>query len=396
MITYIMGPSCAGKTTFAQGSRKPGDVVMDFDALTKALGSDIDHDAPEDILDVAFTMRAVGENRIHEGIKSDAWIIRSWLPEDRIKSLGESGARFVVLDPGEEVALHRADLDGRPPHTKDNIRRWYESPPQIPAEFLISAPGSTKEGNSVRTKTAVVEVEAVPESEGSFIGYAAIFNNIDSVSDMVMPGAFTKSLQDFGPNGSGIPCYWGHQMDDPMMCIGWTKSAVEDERGLRVEVELDLDNPNGAQVYKMMKRGVINQMSFAYDIKDFAISSTPTGDDYWELRELKIHEVSVVQVGANQETELLSVKNRISDIRATTLPRGVAERLEKANTLISSALSEVASESPEDSRDEEPAKDTPEEGESPNGKDPDLVKSRTLALADDVESIFNNLRTKGI
>lgn len=48
-------------------------------------------------------------------------------------------------------------------------------------------------------------------------------------------------------------------------------------------------------------------MSFAYDVIDGA-PSTKDGQDVYEIRDLRLYEVSVVTVGANQETEILSVK----------------------------------------------------------------------------------------
>jgi len=144
---------------------------------------------------------------------------------------------------------------------------------------------------------------------GEFIGYAAVFNNKDSHGDVIRPGAFLKSLAGYGENGAGIPAYWSHRMDDPMMNIGHTKSAVEDDRGLRVHVKLDLENPNGKQTHKLIKEGRVKMMSFAYTVKDYAWGESDDLGEYFELKELDIHEVSVVPVGANQETELLSVKN---------------------------------------------------------------------------------------
>jgi len=49
-------------------------------------------------------------------------------------------------------------------------------------------------------------------------------------------------------------------------------------------------------------------MSFAYDIIDGGEGKL---DDEWcfELRKLKLYEVSVVPIGANQETEVTSVKS---------------------------------------------------------------------------------------
>src|SRR5699024_11013052 len=83
----------------------------------------------------------------------------------------------------------------------------------------------------------------------------------------------------YGENGAGIPCYWSHQMSDPMMNIGHTVSAYEDEHGLKVDVQLDLDNPNGAYTHKLIQEGRVSQMSFAFDIEDFAFAQSEELDE---------------------------------------------------------------------------------------------------------------------
>src|SRR5699024_11871438 len=80
------------------------------------------------------------------------------------------------------------------------------------------------------------------------------------------------------------------------VCSSDLVSAFEDEHGLKVDVQLDLDNPNGAYTHKLIQEGRVSQMSFAFDIEDFAFAQSEELGDYMELRKLKIHEVSVVQV----------------------------------------------------------------------------------------------------
>lgn len=159
---------------------------------------------------------------------------------------------------------------------------------------------------------AMTQVKAGPDDglgDGQFVAYASVFGNRDSYGDVVMPGAFAKDLARWQKSGNPIPLLFGHNMSDPDYNIGHIVSAEEDNVGLKVTAELDLENPKGRQVYRMMKGRRINQMSFAYD----EIDSGPAvhdGTDVWELRELKLYEVSVVTIGANEETEILAVKER--------------------------------------------------------------------------------------
>lgn len=157
----------------------------------------------------------------------------------------------------------------------------------------------------------LVEFKTGPDDgleEGQFTAYASVFGNKDSYGDVVMPGAFAKDLARWEKSGNPIPLLFGHNMSDPDFNIGYVVEAEEDAVGLKITAQLDLESTKGRQVYRMLKGRRINQMSFAYD----EIDSGPAvrdGENVWELRELKLYEVSVVTIGANQETEILAVKS---------------------------------------------------------------------------------------
>ena len=156
-------------------------------------------------------------------------------------------------------------------------------------------------------KAATASVKAGPEdglAEGEFIGYASVFGNVDSYGDIVDAGAFAKTLEEWKGSGLSIPALLGHDFYDPFSNIGQVVEASEDEKGLLVRVQLDLENPKAAQVYRLLKAKRVGQMSFAYDILD-----SGKGDDGYHLKELKLYEVSVVPIGANQETEIVAVKS---------------------------------------------------------------------------------------
>jgi len=169
-----------------------------------------------------------------------------------------------------------------------------------------------KKDDAPGMKFMTVEIKAADEADGlkvgQFTGYASVFGNKDSYGDVVVKGAFAETLQKYDAGGAGVPVYWQHRMDDPMMNIGITLEAREDDHGLFVKVQLDLDNPNGAQTHKLIKEGRVKQMSFAFTVVERKWVDTEE-DFYQELTQLDLHEVSVVPVGANQETELLAVKS---------------------------------------------------------------------------------------
>ncbi|AOY72034.1 HK97 family phage prohead protease [Arthrobacter sp. ZXY-2] len=232
----------------------------------------------------------------------------------------------------------------------------------------------------IKTKTALIELKAPTDSslaEGEFTGYASVFGNKDSYGDVVLQGAFAESLAEYGDKGAGIPCYWAHRMDDPYMNIGQTVEAYEDDHGLFVKVQLDLETANGKQTHKLIKSGRVTQMSFAYDVLDYAFAENEELGRYLELRKLKIHEVSVVPVGANQETELTGVKDAITAFKAgRTLSAKNEDRLARAKSLLEEVLAEVTEVDGTDVSDEEPKGGKPQEPETAKGEDHAEVKAR--------------------
>ena len=169
----------------------------------------------------------------------------------------------------------------------------------------------------MKTKSTATQFKDVPVEDdtgeaGTFTAYASIFGNIDSYGDIVMPGAFLADLDRWKAKGDPIPLLFGHNMGDPDFNIGVITSADEDEIGLKVSGQIDLESPKGAYVYKLVKERRITQLSFAYDVLDHAKATRDIEgrgtEDVIELKQLMLHEVSIVPLGANQATDILSVK----------------------------------------------------------------------------------------
>lgn len=162
------------------------------------------------------------------------------------------------------------------------------------------------------TKSVPLKVKATgPDdglSEGQFIGYASVFGNKDSYGDIVQPGAFKETLAEWDGAKENLPVLWGHDMQDPFSNIGIVTAAEEDKHGLKVTAQLDLENPKAAQVYRLLKAGAVGQMSFAYDVIEGHAEKSAEAGDFYSLDKLKLYEVSIVPIGANQETEILAVK----------------------------------------------------------------------------------------
>lgn len=171
-------------------------------------------------------------------------------------------------------------------------------------------------------KTVPLKVKAAGPSdalpEGSFEGYCSVFGNKDSYGDIVVKGAFEKTLAEWGEKGDVIPLLWGHDFADPFSSIGTIDKAEEDDYGLKVTGTFDLENPKAQQVYRLAKGRRVTGMSFAYDVRDHEVK-----DDAVYLKDLHIYEASIVPIGANPEAGVTDVKSaaehlleHVADVKA--------------------------------------------------------------------------------
>lgn len=62
-------------------------------------------------------------------------------------------------------------------------------------------------------------------------------------------------------------------------------------------------------MYDLVKGRRPNQISFAYDVVDAGPVKSAGDEPVNELRALKLYEVSLVPVGANQDTSVVAVKS---------------------------------------------------------------------------------------
>lgn len=137
MLTVVVGPPCAGKSTYVRRMAHAGDVLVDYDALARVLGSDRAHEAPPNVADVAYFARhAVVTRCIEKGWP--AWVIHSRPSEAQLDAYRDAGARLVLLDPGMDECMVRCERDGRPPGTAERIRDWYARPPQLAADWRVT------------------------------------------------------------------------------------------------------------------------------------------------------------------------------------------------------------------------------------------------------------------
>src|SRR5690625_656881 len=241
-----------------------------------------------------------------------------------------------------------------------------------------------------QTELSPKQLKAGPDDgldEGQFQAYASVFGNVDSYGDIVEKGAFANTLKAWEESGKPIPLLFGHNFSDPDYNLGHVVKAVEDEHGLLVTAELDLENPKSAQVYRMLKGKRMDQMSFAFDVIEYEQAKSDDDEPITKLKERALHEVSVVPLGANRETEILAVKSLAENIKAGRVISAKNEEVlrETITTLrdAASALEGILPSDDEDEQDESEEASASESdeaksgasGENPSVSDEELSKS---------------------
>lgn len=146
------------------------------------------------------------------------------------------------------------------------------------------------------------------DGEGRFSGYASVFGVVDSQKDMILPGAFSRSLLS---GKTHIKLLWQHDVREP---IGVIDALHEDKNGLHVEGRLLLEVARAREAYALLKEGAMNGLSIGYTVKEAAFDAK-TGVRL--LKEIDLWEVSLVTFPANAEATVRRVK--------TAMPGSVRE-----------------------------------------------------------------------
>jgi HK97 family phage prohead protease len=161
--------------------------------------------------------------------------------------------------------------------------------------------------------TMNAEVRAVKTDDGTLRigGYAATFGNEATglnFREVIAPGAFTRTLA----ADNAIFLLVNHDMEQ--LPLASTKSGTlrlsEDSVGLRMEADLDPNNPRAVELVSALSRGDVDKMSFAFTV-------APGGDTREEglrtLTDLDLYEVSVVNLPAYDATAV-GMRNSQEDL----------------------------------------------------------------------------------
>jgi uncharacterized protein len=170
-------------------------------------------------------------------------------------------------------------------------------------ETKIAAPDAAHAGALSRLTKEIKRAAAMLSDvtpEGTFEGYASLFDVADMGRDVVLPGAFRDSLLQRGARG--IKMLWQHEAGQP---IGSWEAIAEDARGLRVKGRLNLDVARAREVLSLMREGAVDGLSIGFRTER-ATTDKKTG--LRSLSKIDLWEISVVTFPMLPQARVSAVK----------------------------------------------------------------------------------------
>ncbi len=151
-------------------------------------------------------------------------------------------------------------------------------------------------------------MSAIPiDEEGRFAGYASVFNKLDSGGDIVLPGAFAKSL---AKRRGRIRLLFQH---DPKEPVGTWKSIAEDSHGLFVTGQLVPGVPRSDALRRLIENQALDGLSIGFRT---VRASRQAGKRL--LHEIDLYEVSIVTFPMMEEARIASPLSASAAIAAAT------------------------------------------------------------------------------
>lgn len=139
------------------------------------------------------------------------------------------------------------------------------------------------------------------EDEMTIDGYFAVFNSVTELFpgafEEIAPGAFDKTLS------NDIRALINH---DTALVLGRNKAGTldlkVDSRGLWGSIRINPNDTDAVNLYERVKRGDVDQCSFGFNILQEETDFREDGTVKWILKDIDLHEVSVVTFPAYDAT----------------------------------------------------------------------------------------------
>jgi hypothetical protein len=155
-----------------------------------------------------------------------------------------------------------------------------------------------------------IQWKAASDGSGEIEGHAAVFGNVDLQGDLILKGAFKKTLSDWSRAKGNIPLVDGHLADSAKTLLGSVSSAKEDATGLWFRAGFASDEASQAVRTKALE-GHLTGVSIGWLPMPDGVTFKRGGDGeiVRVLSEVRLFEISLTPIPANPEAQLTSVKS---------------------------------------------------------------------------------------
>jgi HK97 family phage prohead protease len=145
-------------------------------------------------------------------------------------------------------------------------------------------------------------VESAESPNGEFSAYASTWSNWDMVGERPVKGAFAPHLEAFKTDGF---IALGHSWDN--LPIAYPLEAYEDEHGLYLRAAFH-STPEAQKARTVLQERLAQGKSAKTSI-GYSVLKDEQTDEGRLLKEIKLHEVSIVNVPANPLANILASKS---------------------------------------------------------------------------------------
>ncbi len=168
-----------------------------------------------------------------------------------------------------------------------------------------------------QTRSMKSELKTRVEGEGGDLtieGYFAVFNRETELwpgaYEEIAPGAFVNTLS------NDIRALINHET---RLVLGRTKAGTlelrADNYGLWGRIKINPNDTDAMNLYERVKRGDVDQCSFGFNIIREDTEWRDDGTVKWTIREVDLHEVSVVTFPAYEDTGVAARQKQVEEHR---------------------------------------------------------------------------------
>lgn len=152
--------------------------------------------------------------------------------------------------------------------------------------------------------TIPLQIKALQDRE--FDGLGSVFGNEDLGGDIVLPGAFAKTLARYRKDGTTPPMFWMH---DPTRVPGKWIELSEVEDGLHVKGVL-APTELGNEIHTLLTMDAVKGLSIGYQPTEVDFNKEGTR----LLKQVELWEVSVVSLPMNPLARVAHAKSQLSEM----------------------------------------------------------------------------------